>query len=146
VRPIIPSRFSRRPAKYGAVAQSTIPTTLLGVAAPGELGDGAAHRVADRDESVDAERRSHVDGVVGAVLEPERLLRTQAGAVTAMVERDHAVVLPECSVALEPVEVGGRRPPVQQHDRGSARPGAEVAHHDRPPIGELDEPRRRQHR
>ena len=70
---------------------------VLGVSSPDQLSDRAAHRVADRDEAVDAQRRRDVDCVVGAVLEPERLLRAQPRAVSAMVERDHSVPLAECA-------------------------------------------------
>ena len=88
----------------------------------------------------DTQRCGDFDGVVGAVLEPERLLGAESGAVAAVVEGDHAVVLTERPVAAEPVQVRRGRPTVEQHDRGRVRRGAEVAHHDRAATGELDEP------
>ena len=112
---------------------------------PHELRDRAAHRVPDRDEAVDAQRRCNVDGVIGALLQAKRLLGPQSGAVAAMVEGDHPVPLAEPGVATEPVEVGSGGPTVEQHDCRGIRHAAEITHHDGTAIGEFDEPCRWQH-
>ncbi len=116
---------------------------MFGVPTPHQLSDRPAHRVADRDEPVDAERGSHIDGIVRAILEPERLLRSQPGAMPAVVERDHAVALAERAIAAEPVEIGSCCPTMEQHDRGRVGRGAEVAHHHGAAVGEFDESGRR---
>ena len=70
-------------------------THSFGVTTPHELGDGTPHRVPDRNELVDAEGCSDVDGIVGAVVTLMGLLafpqmikggydvRVGAGAITA---------------------------------------------------------------
>ncbi len=92
----------------------------LGVAAPDELGDRAPHRVADRDEPVDAEHVGQRDGVVGAVLEAEPPSRPDAAAVAAVVDRHDVEVSREHGEAREPVERRVGRPPVQQDQRRRA--------------------------
>ena len=69
------------------------PGDALAVALPDQLGDRPAHRVADGDERVDAEHVAHGDGVVGAVLQAERLARPDAATVAAVVDGDDPVVL-----------------------------------------------------
>ncbi len=44
------------------------------VPVPHQLGDSTSHRVADRDEPIDAERVGDGDHIVGDVVEPERPL------------------------------------------------------------------------
>ena len=60
-------------------------------------------------------------------------------AVSAMVERDHAKVLAEHLVALEPIEVGSCRPSVQQGDDRGPRRATEVTHDDGAAFAEVDE-------
>ena len=108
------------------------------MAAPDELGDRAAHRVADRDDPVEAERVGEGGDVVGALLEAERLGRADAAAVAAVVEGDDVEVLGERRVARPPVEVGRRRPAVQQHERRRAGRSGELAHERAPATGEPD--------
>jgi len=111
----------------------------FGVALPDELRDRTAHRVADGDETIDSERGGHVDGIVGAVLQPEPLLRADSRTVAAMIERDDAVSFSERLVALEPIEVGGCGPSVEQDDGRLGVARAEVTDQDRPASGEVDE-------
>ena len=77
------------------VAHSTSPSTSSRWRCQSELGDRAAHRVADGDEAVDAQLAGEGGDVVGAVLEAERLGRAQAAAVAAVVDGDDAEVLGE---------------------------------------------------
>ena len=84
--------------------------------------------------------------VVGAVLEAERLGRSQAPPVAAMIEGDDAEVLGERGEAGEPVEVGGRRPAVEQHERRGTRRAGELADERPPAAGQPDVPARRQPR
>ena len=56
-----------------------------------------------------------------------------------MVVRDDAVPLSQRRVAAEPVDVGGRRPTVEE-DEGATVAWTEVAHHDRAEVGQFDEP------
>jgi hypothetical protein len=96
----------------------------LRVTAPQQLGDGAAHRVADGDGRGGFDDGEQLGDVVGAILEPEPAPTADAVAVAAVVERQHAEVLAERVVARVVVEVRGGRPAVQQHDgRRARRPG-----------------------
>ena len=90
------------------------PTDALGVPAPDELSDRTTHRVTDRDDLVDAEHVAHGKCIVGAVLQAEGLLRTDAAAVAAVIERNHSIMTRERPVTREPVEVRARCPAVQQ--------------------------------
>ena len=109
------------------------------VAVPHQLGDRAAHRVADGDEPVDAERVGDGDHVVGEVLETERPLaadpacRGRDGRT-----RTRGSAGPSGCVARVPVDVGRRRPAVEEGDRGRTGRAAEVAHEDRAAALELD--------
>lgn len=60
-----------------------------------------------------------------------------------MVKSDHAVVLGERLVTLEPVEIGRRGPPVQEEENRSTL-ASEVADDDRAEVTELDESARRE--
>ena len=108
------------------------------MALPRQLRDRPAHRIADRDEGVDAQRVGHAHGVVGAVLEPERAARSQPAAVTALVERHDAPTFGQRRVAREEVEVGGGGPTVQEDQRRRARRAGGVAHEQRPEAGQFD--------
>ena len=88
------------------------------VALPRQLRDRATHRIADRDERVDAEPVGERSHVVGAIGEGEVVRVADAASVTAMVERDHAEPFTECGVTGEPVEVRGGCPAVQEDDDG----------------------------
>jgi hypothetical protein len=111
----------------GAGGAQHEPVDQFTVAPPHELGDRATHRVADRHEAVDAELAGQRGDVVGTVLEPERLDRAQAAAMTAVVDGEHAEALGERVEAGVPVEVGGRRPAVQQDQHGRPRRPGELA-------------------
>ena len=67
------------------------------------------------------------DRVVGAVVQPEVRERAQAAPVPAVIERDRAIAgRGQRFVLVEPVEVRGRGPAVEQQQR---RPvAARVAH------------------
>ena len=91
-------------------------THALRVPAPDQLGDRAAHRVAHRDDLVDAEHIAHGDCVVGTVLQAEHLLGADAAAVAAVVDCHDSVVACERAVTGEPIEVRAGGPPVQQQD------------------------------
>ena len=94
------------------VAHSTSPATRSTVAPPQELGDRPTHRVADRDDAIEAERGGEGGDVVGALLETERLRRSDATAVAAVVEGDDVEVGGQRGVARPPVEVSRRGPAV----------------------------------
>ena len=116
--------LAHRAGERGARRAQHEPVDELAVALPDELGDRAAHRVADRHEPVDVQLAGQRGDVVGAVLEAERLDRAQATAVAAVIDGDDAEVLGERVEAGEPVEVGSRRPAVQQDQhRRTRRPG-----------------------
>lgn len=91
----------------------------LGMATPHQLGDRAAHRVADGDESVDSQCVSDQHSIVGTILQPKPLFGAQTGSVTSMVVCHDAIALGEWFVALEPVQVGGGGPSVEQENDGS---------------------------
>ena len=59
-----------------------------------ELGDRAAHRVADDGRRRDSELPQDGGRVCRAITQAEPLDRSQAAAVTAMVDRQHAVAGP----------------------------------------------------
>ena len=65
------------------------------MALPDQLGDRAAHRVADGHEAVDLQLGGERGDVVGALLEAERLGRAQPAPVAPMVDGDDAEVLGE---------------------------------------------------
>ena len=119
------------------------PDESLAVAAPQELGDRPAHRVAEGDEPVEPDRVGHRDHVVGAILEPERGPRPDPRPVAPVIEGEHAEVLAQRSVGAEEVEVGGGRPPVQEHQSRCAGRAGQLAQHDRA-GGQLDPPAGRQ--
>ena len=60
------------------------------VAVPHELGDRAAHRVADHDGPIDAQRVEGGDGVVGAVSETDGAIGADPAAVAAVIDGHHA--------------------------------------------------------
>jgi hypothetical protein len=105
---------------------------------PDELRHRATHRIPDRDERVDPECIGDGDGVVSTVFEPERPTRAQPAPVTAMVEGNHPPMLRQLGVTREEIEVGGRRPTVQQNERRSPGRTGDVANEQRPELGELD--------
>ena len=98
------------------------------MAAPEELGDRAAHRVADGDDAPQPELEGEGGDVVGALLESERPRRAQAAAVAAVVEGDDVEVIGERPIRRPPVQVGRGRPAVQQDDRRRPRRTGELAH------------------
>lgn len=108
------------------------------VAPPQQLGDRAAHRVADGDESVDSQSIGDEHGVVGAVFQSKPLLRSKTGAVTSMVECHHVIALGECFVAFEPIQVGGCCPSVEQDDDWAAD-STERTHGNGAEITDIDE-------
>jgi hypothetical protein len=59
--------------------------------APQQLRNGAAHRVAGDERSVDAEHVEQGSGVVGRVAHAERSPRADAAAVAPVVEGDDVV-------------------------------------------------------
>ena len=113
---------------------------------PGQLRDRPAHRVADHDEAVDAERVGDRDRVVGRVGHAEVDADTDAATVTALVEGDHAEVAAERAEAGEPVEVGVGAQPMQEDERGRARRAGDLAHERGAPAGQFDSAARRQRR
>ena len=96
------------------------PVDEIAVAAPQQLRDRTAHRVADRDDRAGAELDERRRAVVGAVGEPEDLARAQALAVAAQVGRDHVEVRAERLEGLEPVEAAAGDPAVEQEQRRRA--------------------------
>ena len=89
------------------------------MALPEELGDGAAHRVAHRNDRAGVQVFDQGGDVVGAVLEAEGAPAPDPPAVAAMVERDQAVLRGQRTEAATPVE-GRRRGPAMQQDEGGA--------------------------
>ena len=117
----------------------------IAMAAPQQLSDRPAHRVADDRHRSEVEHLDEGGDVVGTVGEAERHLRLQAAAVAAVIEGDNIEALGKRVVARDPVEVGGRRPPVEQHDRRCAvRPG-QMADKRAPAAGKVDVPAVGQH-
>jgi hypothetical protein len=107
----------------------------LGVPASQEQGDGATHGVARHDRLTHAELTEQPGGVVGTILEAERLAGADAPAVAAVIHRDRVVAPGQRRERAQPVEVGRRHPPVQQHDgRRTVRPGL-VADEHVTPVG-----------
>ena len=56
----------------------------VGVAPPHQLGDRAAHRIADRHERVEVEHVGQGCDVVGAVFQPESPMRADASTVATV--------------------------------------------------------------
>jgi hypothetical protein len=84
--------------------------------------DRPAHRVSDRDHAVRSDLRKQCGGIVGAVLEAERLGRSHSASVPAHVRCDHPVGPVETVEDREEVEVGASGPAVQeQHGRPRGR-------------------------
>ena len=103
---------------------STRPLTSVAMVTGHQLGDRAAHRVADDDRLLDPERPQHRGGVIGAVGQPEGRQRAQPARVAAVVEGQHAVAgIGERTVGGVPVEVGAHHPAVQQQDGGAVAAG-----------------------
>ena len=101
-------------ARRGAQHQ---PVDERAVALPQQHGDRSAHRVADRDEALDAEHVGQGGHVVGAVLEPERARGSGCpGRGPGGRGRRRGSAAPSGGVGAEPVEVGGR-----PSSRGAAR-------------------------
>ena len=100
----------------------------IAVAAPQQLRDRAAHRVADRDDRAGAEldeRRRAVVGAVGEAEDPSRRAGPGAwprrsGATTLKCSRERLE-------RLEPVEAGAGDPAVQQEQRRRARRAGDLA-------------------
>ena len=114
------ARLAWRPVERGARRAQHEPGDDVGVAAPQQLGDRAAHRVPGRDAAADAQFAEERRDVVGAVLEPERRRGAQPASVAAVVEGDDPEVVRQRTEARQPVQRGGRGPPVQQHHGGRA--------------------------
>ena len=94
-------RFGKKPGRGRAEHETR---HEVAVAAPQQLRDRAAHRVADRDHGPGAELDQRRRAVVGAVGEPEDPARADALPVTAQVGRDHAEAFAERLERLEPVQ------------------------------------------
>ena len=62
----------------------------LAVSLPDQLGDRSTHRVPDRHEAVDLQLAGQSGDVVGALLEAERLGRSQPPPVAPMIDGDDA--------------------------------------------------------
>ena len=75
----------------------------------------------------DAEDPGQRGDVVGAVLEPEQLRDAEPAAVAAVIEGEHPEVLGEPLEGREPVEVGRRRPAVEQDEHGGAGRAGDLA-------------------
>ena len=93
---------------------------------PQQLGDRAAHRVADGDELLDPEDLGEGGDVVGAVGQTERVADRHPAPVASVVEGDDPEVLGERGEGGEPVEVGGGGPAVEEHDGGSTDGSGEL--------------------
>ena len=126
--------FVARGVEVRAGSRQDQPAHVVRMAPPQQLGDGAAHRVAEGDDGSRVQGFDHRRHVVGAVLEAECSPAADAQPVTAVVEGEHPEVLAERCVGGEEVEVGGRRPTVQQHDDGCAGRSGDLAqvHRSRP--------------
>ena len=80
----------------------------------------AAHRIADRDTGTDTEHIKKRHGIVGSVLEPEPIARTDASTMATVIESYDIEVFAKRRKHVEPVEVGVYKPPVKQKYRRSA--------------------------
>jgi hypothetical protein len=113
------------------------------VAAPDELGDRPAHRVADHDRVLDPLPPQERRDVVGAVVELEAPA-ADAARVAAQIGCDHAIAAAQRLERLEPVQPSARDPAVQEHDRGHLARPARGSHEHAPALGQIGEvPRRR---
>src|SRR2546423_3205074 len=108
---------------------------------PQQLGDRAAHRVADGGQLRDVQDVGQRGDVVGTISEPE-MACADAVPVAAMVNGDHAVPRRQRLEAPQPVETAGRRQAVQQHDGGRTWGTGCFAYERRAAARELDEPSR----
>ena len=92
----------------------------LGMAVPDQLGDRAAHGIADRDEPVDAEHVCEGGHVVGAVSEAE-VVAAHTSPVSSVIDGDDPVPMAEGSKGGRPVGPARGAQPVQQQHYRSAR-------------------------
>jgi hypothetical protein len=104
--------------KVGGRGAQHEPADAVGVPAPDQLGDRAAHRVADEDRPAHVEDVEQRNRVIGAILQRERIVGADPASVSAMVEGDHPVALAKGRDRRSPVEGAGRRPAVEQDDHG----------------------------
>lgn len=111
----------------------------LPVPPPGELRDGAAHRITDSDETVDLQKLGQCGDVVGTLLEPKWSAQRQAAAVAAVVRCEHPEVLSECLEGRTPVQSGSGGKAVQEHDDGGARGPGKVEHAESSAVGKIEE-------
>src|SRR5437763_12285484 len=114
------------------------PGHQLGVPTPQERRHWSTHRVADRDDRARAEDLDEGGSVVGTRLERERA--PDAATVAPLVQSHDVDVLGEAGVAGAPVEVGRRRPAVEQEGGRRALGALELAYPALAPTGELDVP------
>ena len=120
------------------VAQNTRPDDEITVAAPQQLRDRAAHRVADRDDRAGAELDQRRRAVVGAVGEAEDPAGADALAVAAQVGGDHVEVLAERLEGLEPVQPAARAPAVEEEEGRRASRTGHLPDEGGAPAGELE--------
>ena len=111
--------LQRRHGKMGSGGAQHHPGHQLGVPTPQERRHWSTHRVADRDDRARAEDLDEGGGVVGTRLERERA--------------------PDAAT-VAPVEVGRRRPAVEQEGGRRALGALELAYPALAPTGELDVP------
>ena len=121
IRPSAPSALNARwvcgSCQCCAVPLRTSPATTNGIVAGHQLGDRAAHRVADDERRRDAELPERGSGVAGAVRETKRRDLAHPAAVPAVVDREHPIAgTREVVVRAAPVEIRGRHPAMEQHD------------------------------
>ena len=87
--------FAWRPVERRHGRAQHEPVDDVRMALPQELSDRAAHRVADRHTSLDADRAEEGRDVVSTVLQSKRTAAAEATAVPTVVERDHPEVVGE---------------------------------------------------
>ena len=130
--------ISRRlPRKLRDVAHKTIPLTNSRWRCHSNCAIGSSHRVADRDQRVDAEHLRQCGDIVGTIGEPEPS-PANAATVPTVIDGDDAVPPAEWLERPHPVQTAGGGQPVEQHDDRRARWAGYLADERRAAARKLD--------
>ena len=133
------SRSGRRPAKYGRRRAQHQPVDPIAMALPRSVGRPARPSNSRPGRTCRCRARRRRATASSAQSSSRNVRRDpQPTAVTAVVERHDAPAFGQRRVAGEEVEVGGRRPTVQEDQRRRTRRAGGVAHEQRPETRQLD--------
>ena len=86
------------------------------MSAPQELGDWAAHGVANDDCLFDVESVEDCNGIIGAIGQAKWFSVAEPPSVSVVIERQDRVALAQHLVTGEPIEIGGGGPAMQQQN------------------------------